>query len=205
MPADRPSKLVLLASLFISAAVLLSTLFVLLAGTISLGGRAMSPFLGGFELVILVASVFGVLFGLGKFMRGPAMALLCVAGTIGFCSYLGKISAGGFLEGFEQMYLGVRGLAALVLLGLAAWTVLSRQPSVALPRLLRGLAFAAGLMLLIGGMWALRGTISGLGPMITALAWLLAGTVAIGLLAAATHAIVRAFETGRLSDGGERP
>ena len=65
----------------------------------SLGGVAASLlnsprlyFLLGFEVVILVATVFGVLLGRRKFGSGAGLGLLCVAGVVLAGSLLGYIS-----------------------------------------------------------------------------------------------------------------
>src|ERR1043166_2727299 len=49
-------------------------------------------FMLGFEVVALVAAVFGVLLAMGRFAQGPGLGLLCVAAAIGVGSLLGETS-----------------------------------------------------------------------------------------------------------------
>lgn len=46
----------------------------------------------GFELVVLTSAVFAILIARGRFRDGPAMALLCVSGTLLVSGVLGYIS-----------------------------------------------------------------------------------------------------------------
>ena len=83
----------------------------------------------GFEVVVAVAALLGVIAALGKFGEGPGMALACVAGTILLGSALGWQGAGRQLLGHSLMpYLAARVAAALVLGAIGAWVavVLSR-------------------------------------------------------------------------------
>lgn len=82
----------------------------------------------GFELVIAVSSLLGVLLGLGRFREAPALALACVAGTIlvgSFLGYRGSAGAVGSLS-LKTWVVGRIAIGA-VLAALAALTVLVRN------------------------------------------------------------------------------
>src|SRR6267142_2051810 len=61
------------------------------------GAMILSPkpvwVLFGFEVVITVATVLGVLFAMGRFQDGQGLAMACVAGTIAVGSFLGWLGA----------------------------------------------------------------------------------------------------------------
>src|SRR5262245_43109895 len=79
----------------------------------------------GFELVVLVACVQGVLFGRGRFGQGPGLALACVGGTILVASGLGWAGSGKQLLGHSLTpLLGARLLAVAVIGICGAWCVL---------------------------------------------------------------------------------
>src|SRR5262249_6452882 len=87
----------------------------------------------GFEFVIAVATVLGILFAAGKFQEGQGLALACVAGTITVGSFLGWLGAQRHLATshgdipLNGWMLGRMGAAAVIAL-VGAWLVLSRNP-----------------------------------------------------------------------------
>ena len=60
-------------------------------------------FMLGFELVLVVGAVMGVLTGLGRFREGPAAAIACVAGVTLVASFLGYLGAGRQLYGHDLL------------------------------------------------------------------------------------------------------
>jgi hypothetical protein len=201
-PISRPFRLLVLA---ISLAVLLSAvLLAALAAGAPLLARDQRPSwaLFGFEVVIAVAGVLGVLTGRGRFADGPGLALACVAGTILIGSGLGWQGAGRQLLGVPLLpVLGGRALAALVLGAIGAWTVLSRDT-----RAIR-LAITGMLLLLpvvLGAVAVVRPAgrrlldkLMGTSPGIQFMVAVGGFAVAAVLLSAGCHLIIRAFELGR--------
>jgi hypothetical protein len=183
-------------------------------------------YLLGFEIVVLIAAVFGVLVAIGRFGDGPGLALLCVAATIAGASFFGNQSgtnrdAKNFnpmsgptlghishnsehtidrLIGGVTLFLVLRIAAAGVIAAGAAWVVLVRRPRESMSSLMK--AGAAGVCLLgvMIGAWKLRGMTASMGGFATTILGLIVGVVVLGLLAATVHFAIRAFEFGRVRD-----
>lgn len=201
MSSSRGSPLGFLTS-GISAIVLLSAAVAILAG-----GLASPPpfFMLGFEAVIALACVFGVLVGLGRFGSGPAIALACVAGTIGIGSLLGYLGAGRRLGGVDLTpFLFGRGAAAGSIAMIAAVFVLKRDARRSLPALLRGLGFAAALAVFLAAIYWIRPQVFAHGPLAKAALVIVSGVVGLGLLSAAVHYTIKAFAHGKFSSDPAR-
>lgn len=195
-PPPTPCRLVLL---LLSAAILLSNLAG--AGLALVGGEV--PVWGwfGFEAVMAVASVFGVLLGLGKFREGWGLAAACVAGAWFVGTGLGRLathtSPGAVLR--DTWFLARTGGAGLVALA-GAYAVLSRDRRSIRP-LIRGFAFLAPIVLgggawvATGGGWLGQSHEGGAGVLRMSILIILA-TLAGGLFCAGAHFIIRAFEHG---------
>jgi hypothetical protein len=153
-------------------------------------------FLLGFELVTIIAGVVGVLLGLGRFAAGPGLGLLCVAGAIGVNGLLGYLGAGKELMGVGlKPFLAARLVAAGVLVAVAGVAVLGRRPMVSLPRLAAGLGCAAGVVAVCLGAWKAWSVLISLKSVpLQALIGLIGFALVLGLLAAAVHLTVRAFQ-----------
>ncbi len=207
MPREVPPipPLPRLLVLLVSLAVLCSA--VLLAGLAAgapLLARDQRPSwaLFGFEAVVAVAAVLGVLMGRGRYSDGPGLGLACVAGTILVGSALGWAGAGKVLLGVSlKPVLGGRALASLAIASVGAWCVLARNPrsirlalfgAILIAPIVLGVGAAmtpAGRRLLDKAMAASPGTqfIGAVGGF----------TVVAVLLSAGTHLLIRAFEMGR--------
>lgn len=159
----------------------------------------------GFEVVVGVACVQGLLFAGGRFRDAPALALACVAGGVFLASLLGRLSVLASVSGLakDPWTLG-RVLAAGLVGGSAAWLVLSRNPR-SLGYLVRGVlcgVVPAGAAAYALGPW--RGLVP-VGSLHPALVWgggLVLGIVVGGLFCASVHCLIRAFEMGRPSGEG---
>jgi hypothetical protein len=164
----------------------------------------------GFEIVIAVAAVFGLLMAGGRggrYREGPGLAAACIAGTFFVGSVLGYLSLQPPTLGGVGLkpFLAVRLLASAAVAAAGAYCVLSRHPRswrllliglllgapvvgaaavVALPQLRGVLAPIAG-----------AGTVAQLGAAVGAFVILGA------LLCASADFIIRAFEQG----AGPRP
>lgn len=174
-----------------------------LVGLSALGGVGLAAFnsrpiwfLLGFEVVIAFASVFGVLLGLGRFNDAPALGLLCVAGAVGGGSLLGFLSARHNLSIDPYPFLLAREVAAAALIATAALIVLFRRPRESLPKFAAGVGCGAALVLVGAGAWMFRGQLGALGTVAGAVIGLIVSALMLGLLAAAVHLLVAAFETG---------
>jgi hypothetical protein len=193
----------------ICAAVLLSALGLAtlsVAGPLLVKDQRPSWALFGFEVVVAVAAVLGLLFGRGRYGDGPGMALACIAGTILAASGLGWAGAGRQLLSVSLTpVLAGRILAAGTLAACGAWCVLSRHPrSIRLAAvgaaLLAPVAMGAGAFMHPTGRRIIDralGTSSGVQAVVAVLAFFLA----VGLVSAGGHLLIRAFELGRPTSG----
>lgn len=168
----------------------------LVIGVIALN-RPVSWFLGGFEIVVLLASVVGSMLAFGRFREGPAITLLCVAGAVGVGSLLGYIGAGKSLAGWDlKPFLLIRAIDAALMAALAGVIVLARTPRASFSALARGVIFGGALLVIVGGAWALRGAISTSPGPVRAVVLVAVGLAAVGLVSASAHYLVRAFAVG---------
>ncbi|MBL0928288.1 MAG: hypothetical protein IBJ11_11665 [Phycisphaerales bacterium] len=165
----------------------------------------------GFEVVTLVASMFGVMVGLGKFREGPALATLMVGG----CVFVGAVLAeptfatramgGGGQQGTTGMGVSLLGpalariAAGLGLVVLSGVIPLSRDFRAARPWLVRAVVLGVPALGL-----AASPRLPVVGPLLrqmptagAVLAGVLGFLVFTVLFSAAVHCAVRALETGR--------
>ena len=168
----------------------------------------------GFEGMIVLAGVFGILAGLGRFRAGPALAVVCVAGVVfvaGALSepdFLAKFKGssgrgGAVLVGVNTMHLAAfRVLLSMILGGFAGLVVIVRAPERSAGYLVRGIACSVPVIASLGvaAMPGLRGkvlgAITGLPGVATLAAVLVLFFVLGSLLAASIHLLIRAFEVG---------
>jgi hypothetical protein len=156
------------------------------------------------QVCAALAGVTAVLFGRGSFQEAPAMALLCIAGTVGVTGFLSWLSVrqgivlGGRTINLKLWMLAHAGACGL-LATLAAWEVLRRDPR-GPGRMARGcwLFCACGLC----GAAMILLTRKG-GALPQWLVWIVLAVLSVGVLAffsAGLHAVIRAFESGRLEE-----
>lgn len=185
--------------------VLLLSLALLVSG---LAGAAISLsqgrplwFLLAFESLVVVSAMFGVMAARGRFAEAPALAILCVTGTIVAASLFGYLGAGRLVSAVNMKYWLVgRCAAAAVLVMLAGWTVLSRQPRVSIPLLLRGVVFGVVFLATIAVAWRCRESIGKMEGGAKTLLAVVGGVWLLSMLAPAAHYLIRAFEQGLLPD-----
>jgi hypothetical protein len=177
---------------------------VLLSSLVGAGAAALnSPpvwFMLGFEVVIAVAAVFGVLTGMGRFGEGPALALVCVAGAVGAGSLLGYLAGQGNIGIGLKPFLLAREASAAAIAGAGGVIVMMRRPQVSVRRMAIGLACAGSFAGICAGLWVFGNRLSGLGTMAGALVGLASAVTLLALLAAAVHLIIGAFEAGALDE-----
>jgi membrane protein YdbS with pleckstrin-like domain len=179
----------------------------------ALGVLVMALFMGaqpywlvvGMELCIAMAGVFGLLFVRGRFAEGPALALLCVAGTIfaaGFLSWL-AVRSGIKLKGDKSVSLTslmfARVAISAALVALASVEVLRRNRR-SLGLLARAAATGVPLAIIAGGLYAGWAALASQQVVPAWIVWTLvsvAVVVAMALLCACGHFVIRAFEMGR--------
>ncbi len=187
----------------LSALALVSALGV--AGIALVRGAQPYWLLVGMEVCIAMAGIFGVLFLRRKFADGPAMTLLCIAGTVfaaGFLSWL-AVRSGIKLKGDQSLnvktlMLGRVGIAA-ALVGLASLEVLRRDRR-SLGLLGRALATGVPLAIIAGGLFLGRDALAAQQAVPAWIVWTLVSigvVVAMALLCACGHFVIRAFEMGR--------
>lgn len=198
-PAQRGAVLVVSSLLMLSALVV--------------GGRLLLDAIGGvnqnwpglgFEAITILGCMFGVLTGLGRFREGPAMALACVLGTVLISAGLGRLSAvqtpaAVLADPWFLARTALVGVLALV----ATVAVVSRHPKGWKTLLIGSVLGILGGSGLIGGYLAwgtLGGSGGALGTVLRTLVGLTGAVAVAGLLCAAVHFTVRAFELGRARD-----
>lgn len=157
----------------------------------------------GFEAVILVAGVIGVLLGLGRFRRGPALALVCVAGTVLVGTGLGRLSVLANPRAvLVDPWFVTRLLASLALAALATLCVFSRSPVKSWRSFLWSVVLGVPVLMMLGVVWKGRRLLAPLdsAPEAVRVAVALLGFILFIVLASASvHKLIRAFEFGRFT------
>lgn len=192
---------------------------VALLSALGVGGMALvqgaQPYwlLVGMEVCIVLAGVFAGLFFRGKCSDGPALAILCIAGTVfaaGFLSWL-SVRGGMTLKGDRtvslQFVMLARVAIAAALVALASFEVLRRNTR-SRGFLLRAVATGVPLAIVAGSMYAGRQALATQQAVPAWIVWTvvsIAVVVAMGLLCACGHFLIRAFEMGRPEHAGAQP
>jgi len=186
------------------AVVLLSCLGMIVAAT-ALSDKPVWV-LFGFEVVISIAMVLGMFFARGRYQDGQGLTMACVAGTIAVGSFLGWIGTRHHLTtsrgdiSLNAWLMGRMGAAAA--LGVVgAMLVLARNPK-SLRYVFRS-AVTGGPLVVLLGLYALKPTVittavSHLPDWAAGMIATLGGVVAIVLISASVHCLIRAFELGRI-------
>ncbi len=207
-----PPKCVRFGVILVSVVVGLSALPGMYLATGHLGGFAWGIF--GFEALTILAAVFGVLVGLGKFRDGFALALACLAGTILVAAVFGirvdarpKIGDDPTLQPWINRMLALRmavvfGYAALASLAVFArdrrcWVSAMRSMACLIPAaLIAGGVFRFGL--------PFGGEAGSSEPNAARVISFLVIAMAVGgLVSVGGHLMIRAFEFGRLENETE--
>lgn len=164
-----------------------------------------SWYLVGFEIVILMSGIIGVMSAMGRFPGGPSITLLCIAGAVAVGSLLGYVGAGKTLMGWSLRPLLFARFADAAFLGAASGAiVLARQPRSSIPALVKGVLFGVAMLAIAGAAWKLRGSISGAPGPVRVGIFAMVGVVAIALLSASGHSIIRAFMFNRSPEAPAR-
>lgn len=187
------------AILVLSGVVTLSALATLAACMIA---TSTPWFLLGFEMVVLVASAFGVLLGLGRVSEALPLAALCVAGGIGAASFLGYLGAGKSLVGvgagsIPLFWWAVFRVISSVLIACCGGAIMiARKPAIAIGHLVKGVLCGVACVVLAVALWSVKGRLTAwnLPDVVMAMGGLVVLTILLGLLAASVHLCVRAFE-----------
>lgn len=118
------------ATAILALAIAASALVGLWLGVFAVG--QLIPGVVGFEALILLAGVFGLLFGLGKFSHGFGIGLLCIGGTVAVAAGLSFLDARanitGPIAGWLKPLLFGRAAGGAALAALAGAAVLVRSP-----------------------------------------------------------------------------
>jgi hypothetical protein len=178
----------------------------LLLGKIVPGAKPAWTMLG-FEIITLVSAVLGVLFAAGRFRDAPAMALVCVAGTVFSAAVCAHIGVHGELGRFSIVPLtGGRVLAAALLAALGGTCVLVRDPA-SWRVFLKGAILGLPMLIGVGVLAATRGAIiDRLGALGSTGKIAVIGVYALvagGMLCASVEFVVRAFRMGVIPDAAD--
>lgn len=157
-------------------------------------------FLVGFEALTLLGCVYALLLGFGRFRSGPALAMLCVAGTILAGTVLGYTADRATYRGMPRDPIAAARLAAsaliLLMAGVTVWARRARESARAL---VIGCALG-GLALGAMGAWMftpISSTLAGIHPIVRTLTMLIGGLTVVGLLSGGAHYTIRSLELGR--------
>lgn len=150
-----------------------------------------------FEVVAMMAGVVCVLAGVRVLREGPAITLLCVAGTIMTAALLGGVGSNWTVRGFSLWPgLFLRAGIGGILVAFAGAELLSRRPGVSMPLVLRSVLWVLPLVLMIVAAALLRGAWPNLHPLAQMLLVLFGGALACVFAAGSAHYAIRAFIVG---------
>ncbi|MFN0133914.1 MAG: hypothetical protein ACKVW3_15465 [Phycisphaerales bacterium] len=168
-------------------------------------GQPISWFLFGFEVVVIVATVLGILLSRGKWNHGLGLGFLSIGGTIFLASAMGWQGANRLLVGqsLTPLLLARTAVAGLLTL-IAINAVLSRRPQ-AWPRAILGAALGLPVLALAGAFVvpAARQKLLGALPTNLGITIILAVggfIVFTALLAASVQILVGAFQSALRDD-----
>jgi len=165
----------------------------------------------GFELVNAVVGVLGLLLAAGRFRLGPALALVCFAGTLFVGTVFGRIGVMGepSIAGlFRDPWIIGRVVLAGGLCGCATVAVLSRSDR-GWGLLIKGLVVGGvalagmGAMVVTKGGWLTRSSAGGIEVVRVMALFVVAALLAVGI-SVGVHLVIRAFESGLVRDAGDR-
>jgi hypothetical protein len=172
----------------------------------------MLPFTVVFDVLGVLAAVFGVLTALGRFNFGPAMAIASVSGVSIVSAALGfdTVGGGGFSAILRDPMVLTRIALSFGVLAVGGAIVLVRDPRDSFRYLAVGVALLVA-SIVVAGIWLLpplKGwlqskSVVGLASAVVAL--IATATLAIGLVSAAGHNLIRAFEFGSAKDAPAAP
>ena len=164
----------------------------------------------GFESVVVISAICGVLFCFNRFQEGQGLALLCTAGTVAFaafCVWLSLANHELILDpskpGVSFTPIALARIAAGVLLAIiASYAVLRRDPRRSGGLLIRGVIalIPVGAVLIVAVLFptTARNAMSVMPGWLGATLAFVGGIVVLTLLSVGLHCIIRAFEAGRL-------
>lgn len=155
--------------LAILSALVLASALATIGGAFFVEGRPPWALLG-FELLTIIAGLFGLAAAAGRFEDGPGLAIACVAGTVLAASVFGYLGATGQIGDFKLYgWLTARLIVAGLFGLLAAWVVLRRTRG-ALALALRGAVYAGAAIGFVGILALFEGEVrpAGSGPKMAA-------------------------------------
>lgn len=169
-----------------------------------------------FEVIVLIASITGVLTGLGRLKSGPAMSMFATGGVVGVCAVLSEpnfvsrvVQGGGgqTSAGFNLVpWIVARVLVGGGLVGLAGLTLLLRRARVSLPLLVKGVLLGLPVVCGAGAMLvpSVRAAVQSLSMVQSALLVVFGCFLVGALVSLSGHCLIRAFEVG-VEDGSATP
>jgi hypothetical protein len=198
----KTPKPILIAAALISAFVLVTVGFGLVHAI-----QSQASFRIGFESVLLIASLMGLLTGLGRFRSSTAMALMCVAGVVVFCSFFSYLTRGGrpaaigmrlLVDLVSDPFTAARLASGVTLALLSILTIVLREPTIATKRFVLGIALLAPV---VGGLalWrvgSVANAISSLHPLVLTAIGFVAFFLTVALVSSGVHFLIRSIEAG---------
>jgi len=163
----------------------------------------------GSELMAIVAAVFGVLLGLGKFRDAPAFAAACAGGCFLIASamaWIGAYPARSVASVSIEPWIFARVGAGLAILAIGCWLVLARDRA-AMRLAIRGIALGAPVLIVVALIVTGRAkpAFTALGSLpgaFRALVAIIVFLILAGLFAASVDTLVKAFAKGQIRARG---
>ncbi|MDX2131667.1 MAG: hypothetical protein SFY69_06420 [Planctomycetota bacterium] len=169
----------------------------------------------GFEVVVALAGVVGVVAAGGRFDSGQGLVWLCVAGVLfvaGVLSYLGTPQGIVWSQGTPASPTTTWSVGRVALAGVfgaAAVYAVLRRSAEARRNFARGLVAGVLLVCLMGGLVIFGGramaALAGTAGVVKAAIAIVVGFIGITLMSAAGHWLIRAFECARREDATPTP
>lgn len=158
----------------------------------------------GFEGVIAVAGLFGVLTATGRLRGSPALCYACVAGCVALGSLLGYLGVKGVLMGVGlKPMLAARAALALGLAAYASHLVFRASGKAAYKSFLLGMLLGLGALAPMAAAWSARRSLADMNEVVLAVVVVFGGLAVIGVGAAGVHLVIRAYTLGIDKGRGE--
>lgn len=171
----------------------------LLIGAIGRGAEGAMP--AAFWGVSILAGVFGILLGAGRFAAGPAMAAFCVGSTLFFAAGSGRLAELANIRSvvFDPFFLA-HTAAGFIVTAAGGIAVLVRRPA-SFRKLFIGGAltgFGLGAVGMVYLAWGSLTTLTGAAGVAAAVGGVILSLIVLVTLCSGGHYLIKAFEMGAI-------